>query len=119
MCVCVCVIVQQRGENRSHHKKSQLKFLWNYCMWREEHGNEATYALFTVCLVWGGGGGGAVNKGGSGTHVPGLSAWREQFCSNQASTVRQSSSWLPVETVLLYESNNCCRIRLYCTTHTE
>ena len=68
VCVCVCVIVQQRGENRSHHKKSQLKFLW--CAGSElicgiiarggrSMGNEATYALFTVYLVWGGGGGGA------------------------------------------------------------
>ena len=52
-------------------------------------------------------------------HPPGLRAWRVQFCSNQAKTVRHNSSWLPVDTVLLYDSNSCCKIMLYCTHRIE
>ena len=47
-------------------------------------------------------------------YPPGLRAGKVQFCSNQASTVLHSSSTLPVETMLLYDPNNCFNIILNC-----
>jgi len=35
-----------------------------------------------------------------------------QFCSNHAKTVLHSSSTVPMDTILLYDSNSCCNMML-------